>query len=237
MRLARLLLTAFALVGCEATTTEQRARDWQSQMRSALQPAAECGRRVREDPSHAIVYERLPDLISRPAATLAQRGNAARPTADEAAAVERWHADSAVCMQMALSVLDRGFPDLARIIESAAERQDRVLQSVVKREIRWADANERLRESRASYRSDLEALRQRGRASYANARAREVQQRNAALGAVLGALGEGAAGAAEYAAARRPLVIVPVQPTAPPPARLQTTCRYIGPPYNETQCN
>lgn len=237
MRRATVLaIGALMLAGCETTAQQQHEARW-AYGRTLGEQIRGCTSRLRAEPDFAPIYQRLDFGRGGAGPSLAQRMDRARPTAQEAATLVRWHAAEAECRDLTIDGLRPVFPELTDIIVRGSADRDRVLLALANRELRWSEAVDRLEQINTAVRSDIAHFARRYRASVARAHSREVAARNAALGAALSVLAAGAAGAAEYAAARRPVVVVPTQPIAPLPTRLQTNCRFIGPPINELQCN
>lgn len=236
VRAACLPLAVLVIAACETTAQQQdqARRAYVTELGASIR---ECTSRLRARPEFAPLYERMSVGRDGGGPSLAQRMDRARPTPEEAATIVRWHAAEAECRELTIGGIRRVFPEVAELMVARSAERDRVFLALANRDLRWNDAVDRLAQIAAAMRADLARFRSTYRASVARAHSQEVARRDAAIAGVLNALAAGASGVAEgYAATRQPAVLVPVQPIGPTTTRIQTNCRFIGPPINEMQC-
>ena len=167
------------LAACGSATSPQRQMSEVDQVSSAaFARGNECQQANRSSPEGTFISERLPIRLTEPA-TMSQLSNRALPTQADLRILSAWHEKNISCRQHFLEAIRFISPVHVGLQQNFWSRVDIVYAALMRREISWGTAAERIMRERgemdlrwAEANQTLQA--QRNAAAQAEARQREA---------------------------------------------------------------
>ncbi len=173
------LIMFWLLAACGGATTPQRQTSEADKVyNAAFARGNECQQANRASPEGTFISERLPIRANEPA-TMSQLSNRALPTQADLRILSAWHEEHISCRQHFLEALRGMSPVHVGLQQNFWSRVDIVYAALMRREISWGTAAERIMKERgemdlrwAEANQTLQA--QRSAAAQAEARQREA---------------------------------------------------------------
>jgi len=171
------------LAACGGTTSTQQQMSEAGQLyNAALARGNECQKASRASPEGTFISERLPIRPNEPAA-MSQLSNRALPTQADLRNLSSWHDKNISCRQHFLEATHAVSPMHVGLQQHFWSRLDAVYAALMKREISWGTAAERLMKERGEMDLRWAEANQRLQAQRNAAAQAEARQREAAWAA------------------------------------------------------